>query len=76
MGHIGEGQLSNAIIDFAHTLGGMRKVFEYVKDITKDGHSVITVFDPTGKRDTRKRRVFGKIASRYCDSIILAEDDL
>ena len=75
MERIDEGQLFNVIVDFAHTPDGMEKVFEYAKDITEDGHSIIAVFGSAGKRDTKKRRVFGEIASRYCDSIILTEDD-
>lgn len=75
MERIDEGQLFNVIVDFAHTPDGMEKVFEYAKDITEDGHSIIAVFGSAGKRDTKKRKVFGEIASRYCDSIILTEDD-
>lgn len=75
MERIDEGQLFNVIVDFAHTPDGMEKVFEYAKDITDDGHSIISVFGSAGKRDTKKRKVFGEIASRYCDSIILTEDD-
>ena len=75
MERIDEGQLFNVIVDFAHTPDGLEKVFEYAKDITKEGHSIIAVFGSAGKRDTKKRKVFGEIASKYCDSIILTEDD-
>lgn len=75
MERIDEGQLFNVIVDFAHTPDGMEKVFEYAKDITEEGHSIIAVFGSAGKRDTKKRKVFGEIASKYCDSIILTEDD-
>ena len=75
MESIDEGQMFNVIVDFAHTPDGMEKVFEYAKDITEEGHSIIAVFGSAGKRDTKKRKVFGEIASKYCDSIILTEDD-
>ena len=75
MERIDEGQLFNVIVDFAHTPDGLEKVFEYAKSITEEGHSIIAVFGSAGKRDTKKRKVFGEIASRYCDSIILTEDD-
>lgn len=75
MERIDEGQLFNVIVDFAHTPDGLEKVFEYAVDITEEGHSIIAVFGSAGKRDTKKRKVFGEIASRYCDNIILTEDD-
>ena len=72
---IDEGQPFNVFVDFAHTPDGMEKVFEYAKGITPDNCSIIAVFGSAGKRDTKKRKVFGEIADRYCDSIILTEDD-
>ena len=75
MERIDEGQLFNVIVDFAHTPDGLEKVFEYAKSITEEGHAIISVFGSAGKRDTKKRKVFGEIADRYCESIILTEDD-
>ncbi len=75
MERIDEGQPFNVIVDFAHTPDGLEKVFEFAKNITPDGNAIISVFGSAGKRDTKKRKVFGEIADRYCDSIILTEDD-
>lgn len=75
MERIDEGQLFNVIVDFAHTPDGLEKVFEYAKCITPDDHHIIAVFGSAGKRDAKKRKVFGEIADRYCSSIILTEDD-
>lgn len=75
MERIDEGQLFNVIVDFAHTPDGLEKVFEYAKGITEEGHAIISVFGSAGKRDTKKRKVFGEIADKYCESIILTEDD-
>ncbi len=75
MERIDEGQPFTVIVDFAHTPDGLEKVFEYAMDITETGRSIIAVFGSAGKRDTKKRRVFGEIASKYCDLIILTEDD-
>lgn len=75
MERIDEGQMFHVIVDFAHTPDGMEKVFEYAKHITEKGHAIIAVFGSAGKRDTKKRKIFGEIASKYCDSIILTEDD-
>lgn len=75
MERIDEGQPFTVIVDFAHTPDGLTKVFEYAKTITDPGRSIIAVFGSAGKRDTKKRKVFGEIADRYCDLIILTEDD-
>lgn len=75
MERIDEGQPFTVIVDFAHTPDGLEKVFEYATKITEEGRSIISVFGSAGKRDTKKRKVFGEIASKYCDLIILTEDD-
>lgn len=72
---IREGQKFNVIVDFAHTPDGLEKVFEYAKLITPEGGNITAVFGSAGKRDIAKRPVFGEIASKYCDLIILTEDD-
>lgn len=72
---IDEGQPFNVVVDFAHTPDGLRKIFEYAKEITQDGGEVIGVFGSAGKRDKTKRKIFGEIADEFCDYIILTEDD-
>lgn len=75
MERIEEGQPFTVIIDFAHTPDGLEKVFQYAKSIIKPGKRIITVFGSAGQRDSHKRPIFGEIADRYCDLIILTEDD-
>lgn len=75
MERIDEGQPFNVIVDFAHTPDGMDKVFQYAQGITQTGRSIISVFGSAGKRDTKKRKVFGELAGKYCDMVILTEDD-
>lgn len=72
---INEGQPFNVFVDFAHTPDGFEKVFEYAKMITPEDRNIIAVFGSAGKRDIKKRKVFGAIADKYCSSIILTEDD-
>lgn len=72
---INEGQPFNVFVDFAHTPDGLTKVFEYARLITPVDRHIIAVFGSAGKRDTKKRKVFGEIASQYCNMIILTEDD-
>lgn len=75
MERIDEGQPFNVFVDFAHTPDGLRKVFTYAQAITPSDGAIISVFGSAGKRDTRKRPIFGEIADEYCDMIILTEDD-
>ena len=72
---IDEGQPFNVIVDFAHTPDGLQQIFEYAKEITDDNRKIISVFGSAGRRDTKKRKKFGEVASEFCDMIILTEDD-
>lgn len=72
---IKEGQNFNVIVDFAHTPDGMEKMMQFGRSITKENGELIAVFGSAGKRDVAKRKVFGELADKYCDLIILTEDD-
>jgi UDP-N-acetylmuramoyl-L-alanyl-D-glutamate--2,6-diaminopimelate ligase len=75
MQKINEGQPFNIIVDFAHTPDGIEKVCQYAAAITPKGKRIIAITGSAGKRDTIKRPIFGQILDRYCDMIILTEDD-
>lgn len=75
MERIHEGQPFNVIVDFAHTPDGMEKIMQYGRAITEEGHKITAVFGSAGKRDTKKRPIFGELADQYCDMIVLTEDD-
>ncbi|MDD7281798.1 UDP-N-acetylmuramoyl-L-alanyl-D-glutamate--2,6-diaminopimelate ligase [Floccifex sp.] len=68
------GQDFHVIVDFAHTPDGMEKMMKFGREIALD-NNLIAVFGSAGKRDVAKRKVFGEIAEKYCDYIILTEDD-
>lgn len=72
---IDEGQPFQIIVDFAHTPDGLEKIYEYAREITPEGSDIISVFGSAGKRDKAKRKVFGEVSDKYCDFIILTEDD-
>jgi len=57
------------IIDFAHTPDGMEKVLSAV-----EGKKIV-VFGAGGDRDKDKRRLMGQVADRFCEYIILTEDN-
>lgn len=75
MQRITDGQPFNILIDFAHTPDGIEKVCQYASAITPKGKRIIAITGSAGKRDVIKRPVFGKILDKYCDMIILTEDD-
>lgn len=65
----------NLIVDFAHTPDGFEKIFRFAQSITPQGHRIFAVFGSAGRRDFVKRPVLGEVADRYCDRIVLCEDD-
>jgi UDP-N-acetylmuramoyl-L-alanyl-D-glutamate--2,6-diaminopimelate ligase len=75
MERIEEGQNFNVIVDYAHTPDGFEKIFKFADDITPKGKRILAVFGAAGKRDTKKRPILGEIADRFCDMIILTEED-
>ncbi len=75
MHKIDEGQDYSVIVDFAHTPDGLEKVFKYAQMITPTSRNIVTVFGSAGGRDRAKRKIFGELADKYCDKIVLTEDD-
>ena len=73
MTFVDEGQKFNVIIDFASTPDAFERLLASVRPIVKG--NLIVVFGSAGRRDESKRSVQGQIASRYCDVIILTEED-
>lgn len=68
----------SVIIDYAHTPDSLEKVYKTLKDQKTKGKNkkLICVLGAAGGgRDVWKRPVMGEIASRYCDQIILANED-
>ena len=70
---IDEGQPFRVIIDFASTPDAFERLFESLRPTTKG--KLIAVFGSAGQRDESKRSVQGEIAGRYCDEVILTEED-
>ncbi len=62
------------IIDFAHTADAYEGIFSFAKR-TCEGGDLIAVFGCAGERDASKRSPMGRIANKYCSTIILTEED-
>ena len=64
------------IVDYAHTVNALEKVYQTIQQIKKQDAKIIAVFGSCGGgRDRWKRPEFGKIAAKYCDEIILTNED-
>ena len=69
-------KFSKFIIDYAHTPDSMKILLEDIHAIySKNMNKIIIVFGCGGDRDKSKRLQMGKIADKYCDVIILTDDN-
>jgi UDP-N-acetylmuramoyl-L-alanyl-D-glutamate--2,6-diaminopimelate ligase len=59
------------IVDYAHTADSLEKLYQVFK-----GSRLIAVLGGTGGgRDRAKRKEMGKLAARYCDYVVLTNED-
>lgn len=66
----------SVVIDYAHTPTSLEKVYESLSHSEKHKGKLICVLGAAGGgRDKWKRPVIGKIASQYCQKIILTNED-
>jgi len=67
------------IIDYAHTPDSLEKVYQAVKKNLSSkkskGKMICVLGCAGGGRDSWKRPVMGEIASKYCDHILLTNED-
>lgn len=69
-------QKFKVIVDYAHTPDSMEAVYKSLKPKLAVGAKLICVFGATGGgRDKWKRPEYGKISEKYCDEIILTNED-
>jgi UDP-N-acetylmuramoyl-L-alanyl-D-glutamate--2,6-diaminopimelate ligase len=67
------------IIDYAHTPDSLEKVYQAIKKNISSkrtkGKMICVLGCAGGGRDSWKRPVMGEIASKYCDEIVLTNED-
>ncbi len=68
---LGSNKNITAIVDYAHTPDSLTKLYEAFPDRYK----VCVLGNTGGGRDTWKRPEMGAIAEKYCDEIILTNED-
>jgi UDP-N-acetylmuramoyl-L-alanyl-D-glutamate--2,6-diaminopimelate ligase len=73
MERIEQGQPFTVLVDYAHTPGSFEKLMAIVRPLTEG--RLIAVFGSAGERDREKRPQQGAIAARFCDLLILTDED-
>ena len=73
MERIEQGQPFTVLVDYAHTPGAFEKLMGIVRPLT-DGQ-LIAVFGSAGERDREKRAIQGAVAARFCDFLVLTDED-
>lgn len=73
MTRVDEGQNFDVIVDYAHTSESFDKIFAEVKPLVKG--RLIAVFGSAGRRDEQKRALQGASAGKWCDVVIVTEED-
>jgi UDP-N-acetylmuramoyl-L-alanyl-D-glutamate--2,6-diaminopimelate ligase len=73
MTRVDMGQDFAVIVDYAHTPESFDKLFAEVRPLTDK--KLICVFGSAGRRDEAKRAAQGKIAGKWCDIVIVTEED-
>jgi UDP-N-acetylmuramoyl-L-alanyl-D-glutamate--2,6-diaminopimelate ligase len=73
MERIEQGQPFTVLVDYAHTPGAFEKLMSIVRPLTNG--QLIAVFGSAGERDREKRAIQGQVAARYCDFVVLTDED-
>jgi UDP-N-acetylmuramoyl-L-alanyl-D-glutamate--2,6-diaminopimelate ligase len=74
MNTIDAGQPFEVIVDYAHTPDSFEKLFKDLKPMVK-GKMIVMFGSAGGQRDSAKRPIQGALAGKYCDEVILTEED-
>jgi UDP-N-acetylmuramoyl-L-alanyl-D-glutamate--2,6-diaminopimelate ligase len=75
MERVDEGQAFTAIVDFAHTVNGLRQALSALRELAAPGGRVLCVFGCAGLRDATKRPLMGRVAGELADiTVVTAED--
>ncbi|HAK68855.1 MAG TPA: UDP-N-acetylmuramyl peptide synthase [Treponema sp.] len=67
------GQPFEVIVDYAHTPSSFETIFPPVRK--RCTGKMICLFGSGGERDIKKRPLQGEIAARFCDTVILTDED-
>lgn len=68
---INEGQNFEVVVDYAHTPDSLEKFYQ----VFQGSRNICVLGGTGGGRDRWKRKEMGKISAKYCEEIILADED-
>ncbi len=67
------GQPFTVVVDYAHNPDSFEQVMGMMRPLAQG--QLISVFGSAGERDHEKRAIQGEIAGRYCDLVVIADED-
>ena len=70
---VDEGQPFEVIVDYAHTPSSFETIFPPLRK--RCSGRIFAIFGSGGERDLTKRPLQGQIAAKFCDYVILADED-
>jgi UDP-N-acetylmuramoyl-L-alanyl-D-glutamate--2,6-diaminopimelate ligase len=73
MMRVDAGQPFEVIIDYAHTPSSFEAILPSIRSRVRG--KLLCVFGSAGERDTEKRPEQGRIAAKYCDMLVLSDED-
>lgn len=73
MTEVDQGQPFEVIVDYAHTPSSFETIFPPIR--RRAAGKIFALFGSGGERDVKKRPLQGAIAARFCDVVILTDED-
>lgn len=70
---IDKGQPFEVLVDYAHTPSSFETIFPPLRK--RCTGKIICLFGSGGERDVKKRPLQGEIAAKFCDEVILTDED-
>jgi UDP-N-acetylmuramoyl-L-alanyl-D-glutamate--2,6-diaminopimelate ligase len=70
---VDRGQPFTVLVDYAHTPEAFETVMRMLRPVVPG--RIIAVFGSAGERDREKRPMQGEVAARYCDLLVITDED-
>ena len=65
----------SVVVDYAHTPDSLEAIYKTLKAGIQGGKLICVLGSAGGGRDKWKRPMMGRVAAKYCDKIILTDED-
>jgi len=70
---VDQGQPFTVLVDYAHTPEALETVMRLLRPVVAG--RMIAVFGSAGERDREKRPMQGEVAARYCELLVITDED-